>query len=197
MSTAHAIAKCFLVLAEKEQEFEPMTHLRIQKLVYYAQGWSLALRNAPLMATSIEAWREGPVTPALWDSFKGFGNQPINSSIGQLEMVRELPSDDNAFVRSIWEGYKEFSATGLSEKTHTEKPWKDAYKPDSCGRCKALISNESMKRFFLKEYELWQPETTYDPDAGRLPGRSLDRIRAAELEIREGKTTKLQDAFAA
>src|SRR6476660_4904178 len=50
LSKPEAIAKYLLTLAETEDEPDPLTHLRLQKLMYYVQGWSLALRKRPAFA---------------------------------------------------------------------------------------------------------------------------------------------------
>ena len=52
-------------------------NLKLQKLVYYAQAWHLALRDVPLFEEDFEAWVHGPVIPALYQEYKKFGWRPI------------------------------------------------------------------------------------------------------------------------
>ena len=59
------------------QSLPSLTPLKLQKLIYYAHGWHLAIRNAPLIDEVIEAWEYGPVVPNVYHEFKKFGNRPI------------------------------------------------------------------------------------------------------------------------
>src|SRR5258708_4115865 len=56
---------------------DSITHLKLQKLVYYAQAWSLALRNKPLFDEDFVAWTHGPVVKSVWRRFKGYGLDAI------------------------------------------------------------------------------------------------------------------------
>src|SRR4051812_45475224 len=49
----------------------PMSAMKLQKLVYYAQAWSLVWDDAPLFPEPIEAWAGGPVVPGLWQEHRG------------------------------------------------------------------------------------------------------------------------------
>ena len=68
MSSVHDVADFFINLASADQD--SLTHLKLQKLCYYAQGWHLALQGKPLFAARLEAWAHGPVAPVLYDRFK-------------------------------------------------------------------------------------------------------------------------------
>ena len=93
MYKANDIAKYFIVLAEKEYE-DPLTNMKIQKMLYYAQGFHLALFNIPLFEDKIEAWRLGPVIPDVYQKYKGLGSKSIdlpnniNFEIGQEKMEK-------------------------------------------------------------------------------------------------------------
>lgn len=56
-----------------EDAGDVITNLKLQKLVYYAQGFSLALCGRPLFAERIEAWQHGPVCPALFAKYEKSG----------------------------------------------------------------------------------------------------------------------------
>src|SRR5437870_3577302 len=86
---ARAIANYFLDLAKlANQELNPM---KIQKLVYYAHGWNLALDGQPLIDEAVEAWTYGPVIPSLYHEFKKYGGGPITSKASKIE-VRDWDS---------------------------------------------------------------------------------------------------------
>ncbi len=70
------VANYFLSLVNEDQG-EGITNMKMQKLVYYAQGFSLAMLNKPLFEEPIEAWQYGPVVPTLYHAFKKYGNVPL------------------------------------------------------------------------------------------------------------------------
>lgn len=53
-----------------QEHGEPLTNLKLQKLLYYAKGWYLALYDKPLFNDKIEAWVHGPVVPSIYHAFK-------------------------------------------------------------------------------------------------------------------------------
>ena len=70
MYSAIAVANCFLDIADAQSR--PITPLKIQKLVYIAHGWHLAIYEEPLIVELVEAWKWGPVIPLLYHEFKNF-----------------------------------------------------------------------------------------------------------------------------
>jgi uncharacterized phage-associated protein len=139
--SADAIANYFLGRADHEDR--PLTPMHIQKLVYYAHAWYLALddQGRPLINEPIEAWRHGPVIRSLYREFAGFGNRPVTRnavelSSAELELVeptieRERESSQldeklaKAVLDRVWEVYKAYSAVQLSNMSHgQDEPWK-------------------------------------------------------------------------
>lgn len=49
---------------------EKMSTMKLQRLVYFAQGWNLAFVGTPLFDEKIEAWASGPVVRELWELHK-------------------------------------------------------------------------------------------------------------------------------
>lgn len=147
MARALNVAKFLLELAEREDEADCLSHLRLQKLLYYTQGWSLALREKPLFKDLIEAWAHGPVVKNLYPCFASYGNGTIPSADFKFE--GGLDSEETELVEAVWDAYKKFSATSLREMSHREKPWKDArgtLKPAE--KCEQEITHNAMKKFF-------------------------------------------------
>lgn len=121
MAKASDIAKYLILLASGEDESELMTPMRLQKLLYYAQGWHLAYKDAPMFDESIEAWPWGPVIPTIYHQFKQYGRAGIEGKdVGDFD----LSESEKRFVGNVWDTYKGFSAIRLSEMTHKEPPWK-------------------------------------------------------------------------
>ena len=141
---------CLLAISSHEDEPECLTHLQIQKHLYYLQGWSLALRGRPAFSEQIEAWRNGPVVREVWQHLHPFDAGPITKCCSNCE--NRLGDDELFFARVVWDAYKRFSAFGLRDKTHAEPPWKEAWgdlPPDSSGS--NPISLESMRTFFSQQ----------------------------------------------
>jgi len=101
----------------------PMTAMKLQKLVYYAQAWSLVWDERPLFNERIEAWANGPVCRALYSAHhKQFMVEP-----GQiLSGAPNLDADAVRTIDSVLEFYGNKSAQWLSDLTHLEDPWNGA-----------------------------------------------------------------------
>src|SRR5689334_14747494 len=70
----------FFLLQVDDLAGDTISNLKLQKLCYYAQAWSLALDGKPLFGERIEAWAHGPAIPALYGRFKKYGFQAIETS---------------------------------------------------------------------------------------------------------------------
>jgi uncharacterized phage-associated protein len=149
MTDAIHVARHLIYLASAEEEPELLSHLRLQKLLYYTQGWSLALRNGrPMFAERIEAWAHGPVVKDLWSVFSQYGNRPIPSE--DFVDSHVMDEDDRLLVGAVWSAYKGYTAFGLSEMTHNESPWRDARgNLSSTARSGAEITKEAMMKYFV------------------------------------------------
>jgi uncharacterized phage-associated protein len=122
---AHAIevARYLVQLAFNEEEPDFLTHLRLQKLLYYIQAWSLVNRGQVMFPERIEAWAHGPVVPDVFKVFSDHGRRPIlPDDIGELEF--DLTDEEKDFIASVWEAYKGYSALKLREMTRQEDPWR-------------------------------------------------------------------------
>lgn len=103
-----------------------MTAMKLQKLVYYCQAWSLVWDEAPLFSERIEAWANGPVVRELYESHRGLfyvdsiqGGNPDKLEARQKETID-----------SVLSYYGNRSAQWLSELTHAEDPWRIARERD-------------------------------------------------------------------
>jgi uncharacterized phage-associated protein len=152
MAQALDVARYFVFLAaQAEEEGDALCPMRLQKLLYYAQAWHLGATGAPLFAEAIEAWPYGPVVKALYPVFKGFG-LAIPASEGADPQA--LSERQKAFVRSVWDRYKRFSAIGLSQMTHQEVPWieADARRDPNDAFNSPEITVGALRAYFLPRY---------------------------------------------
>jgi uncharacterized phage-associated protein len=99
-----------------------MTTMKLQKLVYYSQGWSLAWDEEPLFAESIRAWANGPVVYELFDLHRG-KFRLSGWAQGSGDNLTETQKDT---VNAVLDSYGNLSGQQLIEKTHRERPWIEA-----------------------------------------------------------------------
>lgn len=122
-----------------------MTAMKLQKLAYYAQAWSLVWDEQPLFPEPIQAWANGPVVRELFNQHRGqytVASWPAGDS-GALTQVQRDTVDQ--VVRS----YGDLSARQLSHLTHSEAPWREARGglPDTA-RSEAEIPLDSLLEFY-------------------------------------------------
>lgn len=99
---------------------EYITHLKLQKLLYYAQGCYGAMKNQPLFAEKIYNWTHGPVVQVLYDKFKHYGDKGITD----YKLV-EIDVETDGILREVYNVFGQYSAWGLRNMTHNEDPWKN------------------------------------------------------------------------
>jgi uncharacterized phage-associated protein len=145
MLSAKAVAKYFLSRVD-EDAGDGISNLKLQKLVYYAQGFHLALHGAPLFREQIEAWEHGPVVPELYREYKRYGSASIPSP-DDFD-PDEYDADVAGLLDEVYDVFGQYSAWKLRNMTHEERPWLEAYGDGDRGR---VISPESMREYF-KEY---------------------------------------------
>ncbi len=118
MATAIDVAS--YILAQKGS----MTTMKLQKLVYYSQAWSLVWDEKPLFRNRIEAWANGPVCPTLYQAHKG------HFKIGRISLgnARNLTAEEKDTTEAVLRYYGAKSSQWLSALTHSEPPWKNARK---------------------------------------------------------------------
>jgi uncharacterized phage-associated protein len=150
-AAAASVARYLVLLAHAEedgpaQEPDFLTHMRLQKLLYFVQGWALGMTGAPMFNDRIEAWRFGPVVPNVYQVFKKYGAGPISEKEGNFE---GLTDKQKAFIRRCWETYKQYGPISLVELSHKEKPWKTARgNVSATANTSDEITVDSMRRSF-------------------------------------------------
>jgi uncharacterized phage-associated protein len=149
---AEVVARHLLHVASQEQEGELPTQMHVHKLLYYAQGWSLAVFGGPLFAGAIQAWKHGPVVMDIRQRFSQFGDRAIAPSEARDGIA--LPIWARNVVTSTWRSFGQYSAWRLREMTHAEPPWRDARGdiPDTADS-KAVITNDAMQEYFTSRHD--------------------------------------------
>ncbi len=119
---------------------EDLTNLKLQKLLYYAQGIYLAKYNKPLFKEKVLAWSHGPVVKEVYDQYKKFGSDGI-----QFEgEVLNISDNIQEFLKGIYNEFAQYTAWKLVDKTHDETPWKTTERNKE-------INCENLRSFFLSQ----------------------------------------------
>lgn len=137
----------------------PMSHLKLQKLLYLIEGYHLAYFGQSLIDDEFEAWVHGPVSRKVYNSLKD--KSKIYSDLGyelkegnelpDTMIARDLSSEQLSLVEDVLELYKDESGMSLEYLTHQQDPWINARRgiePQS--RCTTTISKQDMVDYFRK-----------------------------------------------
>lgn len=138
-----------------------VSHLKIQKLLYYIQGYHLAFFDAPIIDDNFEAWVHGPVSRNLYMKMKdGFGeffsmHDEISDENLNLEEIEktiqdQITTDQFDVLDDVIDMLQGYSGTDLERATHREAPWMNARKwLGPADKSSNLISNDDMRNYFL------------------------------------------------
>lgn len=129
--------------------------LKLQKLLYYCQGWSLAFRQRALFNNRIEAWKHGPVVRDIY----GKHRKQVFVSAWPWGNADALTAEDKSLVESVVQVYGARDGWALREATHKEAPWIDAWNRSQQG---CLSSNEEIPQEDLYAYFRPSVEQTKD-----------------------------------
>ena len=155
LPSVHEVAEYLLAACEAEAsalDDDLMTHLKLQKLVYFAQGASLHYVGEPLFHEPLEAWKHGPVCPPLYKTYKVFGRFPIPVTVS-LEQARtrftetQLDVLDTAVM--LFGGY---SAMALRQMSHEDEGWLNAR-----GRPDNTIDLDDIRRSYPNHVRMGEP----------------------------------------
>lgn len=139
------------------QKYGFMSHLKLQKLLYYCEGYHLAYFDYNLMPEEFEAWVHGPVCREVYDNLKG--SSVLYTDLGftgnhnpEVELNNILSSDQLHLLIDVLTELSTWTGLELENATHKELPWCEARKGLSpADRCENKISKETMKSFYKAE----------------------------------------------
>ena len=146
MPTCFDVANFFLA-SQDEEAGDTISNLKLQKLCYYAQGFTAAITGQPLFPEKIQAWAHGPVIPDLYHKYKRFQASAIPKPETSFADIRGMFSAEQLeILDEVNAVYGQFSAWKLRDMTHNEKPWQDAFDGDKFSTREIPLS--SMAAFF-------------------------------------------------
>lgn len=153
-ASARVVARYLLYLAGRD-EVEDMDQFKVQKTLYFCQCWSLALRDQPLFSDDIQAWRYGPVVPAVYQQLSHRGDEYIEPCAPPT--LEELSQDDRDFIDSVWHDVRPYSGRAMKEWTHQLGPWTETWgnRPE-WDRSEEVIPKDRMRDFYRERARAWR-----------------------------------------
>lgn len=156
---------------------DTLSNLKLQKLLYYMQGFHLAFFDEPFFNESIEAWTYGPVVPVVFQEFKKYKKDSINPDNYHDDLV--LTDDEQQMFDMVYSEYNRYSAVALMNMTHTEGPWKNHGIGD-------VITNEELRAFFLTQVNYDEPFRTDEFGRIVLSDKMIESVHKAEQSLAAG-----------
>lgn len=138
MYKALDIAKYFIYCSSLEED-GAVTNLKLQKLLYYAQGFHLALFDSPLFKEDINAWQYGPVVSDVYRDYKKYSRNPLPEPTDFH--LDDFQPEDQELLDEVYGVFGKYTGTALANLTHQETPWKNTPIND-------VISHQVMADYF-------------------------------------------------
>jgi uncharacterized phage-associated protein len=150
---SRSVANYFIQKAIKSGN--PITQMKLLKLVYIAHGWHLGNFDKPLIDSTVQAWQYGPVIPDLYQAIRKYGRVPI---INLIPYCGTAGDQDNPWPEKqtqqlldlVWNNYSGYTAIQLSAITHqANTPWDKIWNQEQgCEYSGARIPNELIKEYY-------------------------------------------------
>lgn len=147
---------CAVVNHAVEQK-KPVSNLKLQKILYFIQGYHLADYGEPLFEEEIEAWPYGPVVVDVYNAFQRYGSNFIprtfsykHFSIDEFAIVDDdydecvFTREDLEYIYKVTDKLADYGALRLVDITHAQDPWRDAIKYGN----RTIMDNKSIKSYF-------------------------------------------------
>jgi len=142
-TTASNIAK--YIISEFQEIGDLITNMKVQKLLYYVQGWHLGLYQEPAFDADLEAWVHGPVQPEVYQEYKEYRWHPITCKIEKPNLNQALINH----IEQVLQSYGGETAYMLELMSHGELPWMEARGDlPQDAECQNIISPMTMQNYF-------------------------------------------------
>lgn len=132
------------------REDQDTTPMQIIKLTYLCHGWMLGIDSRYLINEAVRAWRYGPVIPSLYQTYKAFGRNPIDTV--PRNRTNMLDEDQNVLIKAVLDAYREYDGIALSSITHQPgTPWDKVYR-NGKGE-DSIIPNKLIAKHYKARFE--------------------------------------------
>lgn len=141
-------------------ENEEIDNLKLNKICFYAQAWHLVRFGRPLFEDEIEAWKYGPVIPAVYYAYKVCGRSPIEQPVSEVD-ENEFTSEELSLLIDVYMTYGKYTSRALIGKTHEKgSPWAVVYEEDRNNK----ITNDVIRKCFADSDELESMQLILTPE---------------------------------
>ncbi|MDR2360759.1 MAG: DUF4065 domain-containing protein [Oscillospiraceae bacterium] len=141
MATVFDVAKYII------RKMGEITAMKLQKLCYYTQVWTLAWDGVPLFSEDFQAWADGPVCVELFARHKG--RFLLREDDLDVYLPDTLTPEQLTNIDIVLKDYGDYQPFELSDMTHQERPWREARGSTPIGeRCENIISKENMRDYY-------------------------------------------------
>jgi hypothetical protein len=155
----------YIISLTQDNPEENLTNLKLQKILYYLQGYYLAIYKEPLFEDEIEAWKYGPVISEVYHSYKVYGNNSI--IIPDVDFnFDHINNNQKQFINRVYGYFRQFSAIKLTELTHSEEPWTKTFG-------KEKVINKNLLEHFFAQSEI--------KDSFEILDKKKERMIAAQF----------------
>lgn len=146
------------ILDRCDEQGRRISHLALQKLVFFCHVWSLVQKGQPLVRHQFEAWEYGPVLPYLYRDFREFERDPIttrarslNPNTGTRDVVEgKFDDETKKMLTKVVNFYSRLSATDLVKISHVKGgPWDQIWNHSGKVNPGMRIPNELIAEFYV------------------------------------------------
>jgi len=131
-----------IIASTNIEQGDLISNLKLQKLLYYVQGFNIAIFDEKLFEEEIEAWQYGPVIRSVYDEFKTFGSKAI--VLKKDDKIAQLTDEQESLFKEVIEEYGQYNAIKLMKMTHKESPWAETFSANPQG----VISYKLVSDYF-------------------------------------------------
>jgi len=119
-----------------------ITHLKLQKLLFYSQAYHLVILDKPLFEDDLLAWEYGPVVRKVYENYKKYNSSII--SIKKELKLEPISAPSIGVISAVMSAYSKFSGIELMGMTHSESLWQEAFAKGK----NETISHDSVKKYY-------------------------------------------------
>lgn len=114
----------YLIHLSYVESGDGITNLKLQKLLYYVQGFYIALEGRVLFDDEIEAWTHGPVVREMYQAYQMYGYDSIDRVHGRVG--DRLTDRQREVIADVWLVFRSYTAKTLEQLVQSEDPWQIA-----------------------------------------------------------------------
>lgn len=140
---ARAVANFMIQKAREDGKW--LTPLQVIKLVYFAQGWTLARTGKELFFQPVEAWKHGPAIRDVYREVKIYVDKPVENFLRSAPA--KFDNNEEFLMSEVYRLYGGLGGVQMIQLTHNpDSPWCKTWEQSKTDH--DIIDNELIKTFF-------------------------------------------------